>query len=69
MRYLNFTSNNGRQHNGRKERLVLAIDASPSMEDDDWPPTRLLAAIEAAIAPHRQRGETSTVSLLDADVP
>lgn len=50
MNYLNFTSNNGRQRGGRRERLVLAIDASPSMEDDDWPPTRLLAAIEAAIA-------------------
>lgn len=50
MNYLNFTSNSSGPHGGRRERLVLAIDASSSMDCGDWSPTRLLAAIEAAIA-------------------
>ena len=35
---------------GQPERLVVAIDVSPSMEDTDWPPSRLAAAIAAVIA-------------------
>ena len=64
MKYLNFAtpgslgspgtrgSTTGR---GLPERLIIAIDCSPSMEYDDWPPTRLEAAKEAANALIRRK--------------
>ncbi len=50
MKYLRFTNGSTDCTGGRPERLVLAIDASPSMHVTDWPPSRLQAATEAAIA-------------------
>ena len=50
MRYLDFTTGQTGHSSERAERLILAIDASPSMDDADWPPSRLAAAQEAAIA-------------------
>ena len=50
MRYLDFAHVTTRTTERRSERLVIAIDASPSMENEDWSPSRLIAAIEAAIA-------------------
>ncbi len=50
MKYLGFTNGSADCGKGHVERLVLAIDASPSMHDTDWPPSRLQAATEAAIA-------------------
>ncbi len=47
MKYLDFAN---APATGQPERLVVAIDVSPSMEDDDWPPSRLAAAIAAVVA-------------------
>lgn len=43
-------SANGDQQSESLERLVIAIDVSPSMEAADWPPTRVDAAAGAAAA-------------------
>lgn len=50
MRYLNFASGSSGSTTSGIERLVIAIDASYSMDEDDWKPTRLGAAIEATAA-------------------
>lgn len=50
MRYLNFATGKNGPAADQVERLVIAIDASYSMEQDDWKPTRLDAAKEATAA-------------------
>lgn len=50
MRYLNFATRTNASQSEQIERLVIAIDASPSMEGTDWPPSRLEVAKEAAAA-------------------
>lgn len=50
MRYLNFASGTNDARTSRAERLVIAIDASSSMDESDWKPTRLGAAREATAA-------------------
>ncbi len=50
MRYLDFAAGQADPRGQKPERLILAIDASPSMDDTDWPPSRLAAAIAAAVA-------------------
>lgn len=47
MKYLNFA--NPVSGNGQLEFLMTLIDLSPSMEDDDWKPTRKAGAIRANI--------------------
>lgn len=50
MRYLDFAAGNQTGQRVLPERIIMAIDASPSMDDTDWPPSRLAAAIDAVIA-------------------
>jgi Ca-activated chloride channel homolog len=51
MQYLRLASNVAAANGDQGiERLIIAIDVSPSMESTDWPPSRLKAAQEAAIA-------------------
>lgn len=45
MKYLNFA--NPVSGNGKPEFLMTLIDLSPSMDDDDWKPTRKAGAIAA----------------------
>ena len=45
MEYLN--SANSIRSNGRPEMVISLIDYSPSMDYDDWKPTRLDGAIKA----------------------
>ncbi len=47
MKYLNFA--NSVSGNGQLEFLMTLIDLSPSMEDDDWKPSRKVGAIRANI--------------------
>ena len=47
MKYLNFA--NPVSGNGKPEFLMTLIDLSPSMEDDDWKPSRKAGAIKANI--------------------
>jgi len=47
MKYLNFA--NPISGNGKPEFLMTLIDLSPSMEDDDWKPSRKAGAIRANI--------------------
>ena len=47
MRYLDFA--NRIQANKTAETLLTLIDLSPSMEDDDWKPSRKAGAIRANI--------------------
>jgi len=47
MKYLNFA--NSVSGNGQLEFLMTLIDLSPSMEDDDWKPSRKAGAIRANI--------------------
>jgi len=44
MKYLNFANS---IHQDRTETLITLIDVSPSMEEEDWKPTRLAGAIQA----------------------
>ena len=48
MRYLDFASNT--VGDAQWERLIVAIDVSSSMDQDDWKPTRLEAVKEATAA-------------------
>ncbi len=50
MRYLNFATGTNGSTSDQVERLVIAIDVSYSMDEDDWKPTRLAAAKEATAA-------------------
>ncbi len=45
MKYLNFA--NHAQANGARETLMTLIDLSPSMDDEDWKPSRKAGAIAA----------------------
>lgn len=47
MKYLNFAHHTSR--NGQLEFLLTLIDLSPSMEDDDWKPSRKAGAVRANI--------------------
>ena len=55
MRYLDFSHSPTGNGSTIKERLILCLDSSPSMEDTDWPPSRLDAAREAAEALLRRK--------------
>lgn len=62
MRYLNFANApvpNTSVATELVERLILAIDTSPSMEETDWAPTRLAAAQKAALALIAQKRRTA----------
>ena len=47
MKYLNFA--NTVANNAKQEFVMILIDLSPSMDDDDWKPTRKAGAIKANI--------------------
>lgn len=57
MNYLDFVSSLQTGNGPTTERLMIAIDVSPSMADSDWPPSRLKAATEAAAALIRRKRE------------
>ena len=59
MRYLNFANAPTTNRASGSERLIVALDISPSMDDGDWPPSRLHAAKEAAIALIERKNQIS----------
>ncbi len=48
--YLQFAKPPSSRSSNMAEHMIICLDASPSMEDTDWPPTRYQAAVEATKA-------------------